>query len=85
MARTITIRYNDEDAFNEVTQNTKKEVEKVVGYLSLWAIHANNKQTVKMFFANNGDVSASYYDNDGKLTYELYGMRGDDGSYSTHS
>lgn len=57
-----------------------------LGYLSSWAIHNPRYYCLKLWIARDGEISASYRETwDGPQTYFICGIRGKDGSYSTHS
>lgn len=83
MRRTVTINFADN--FAEATQETKNEVERAIGYLSLWAYGSPNKSNVVINCGRYGDISARYTDASNQTTYEILAQRRPDGTYSYHS
>lgn len=80
------VQIDKHEEFDTVTVHTQDEVKRVVGYLTLWAIHSERYCTLRLYLDKDGNVNALYKDAKGAVTYEIFGMRNpDDGSYTTHS
>ncbi len=67
---------------------------RTLGYLALWAMPAGDTHgdtsgrysgRVKIYGDRCGDLHAIYHNAKGEATYNIGGVRRDDGTYSTHS
>lgn len=84
--RTIEITLDPE--FMGVTANDlPRHIRAALGYLSYWAIDGIGTYSGKVTVLGDreGNLHANYHNLDGKFTYHLFGLRGEDGSYTFHS
>lgn len=81
--RNITITKHEE--FDDVTAQTRDSVNRVIGYLSLWALHNERYRAVAIYLDKRGEANATYRNDKGEVTYSIFAQRHDDGTYSTHS
>jgi hypothetical protein len=79
--RTITLRV--EDAFAELV--SRRDVDRHIGYLACWGLGRERFANVLIYCGADGNISAHYHDPSGQKTYALFGLRGEDGTYSFHS
>lgn len=86
--RTATIVLS-EGFTNEMERvGNRQEVNKVVGYLVTWAIGSERYAKCNLYGHDNGCIDAIYHsgvNDDGKATYSIAAIRGNDGKYTTHS
>lgn len=68
----------------DVTKN-KENIDKVIGYLALWAIGSERYVNVRIYSDRHRELNAVYTNDEGKTTFVIGGVEGEDGSYSTHS
>lgn len=76
--------FESEMVDNDLTQG---EVERAVGYLSVWALHSSRYCRVYIILGHRPgcEISAEYYDKDDNLTYEIGAVLREDSTYSFHS
>ena len=56
-----------------------------LGHLMFWAFHDKKYNHVSVHGRRDGDINAVYMNDDQTVTYNLYALRQEDGSYSYHS
>jgi hypothetical protein len=82
--RSVDVAWCDE--FTEVTVKTWDEVWKAIGYLSTWGINSDRYGgKVNVYGDPDGNIAACYRNKEDTLTYSLFGLRGEDGTYTFHS
>lgn len=84
MGRTVTLTFDDE--FQNVVIETIGQVYHTIGYLAMWAISSEQRSgNLTIFGDREGNLHARYRNKAGEVTYEIFGMRDENGEYSTHS
>lgn len=80
-----TIRLEITEACEEIILDAPAKFNVAIGYLAIWAHKSDSKTKLSIFGDPNGDLHATYENEQGEVTYTIFGQRGDDGSYSFHS
>lgn len=62
-----------------------KKMCEAIGYLASWAIGAERYHSARLVVDKEGNVDSQVTDKEGNTTYQILGLRADDGSYSFHS
>lgn len=82
--RTVEIHLTEE--FTNIVANTQHHANNCIGYLSMWAIHSERYSgKLTIYGDKDGCLNATYRNKAGDVTYSMYGLRREDGTYSTHS
>lgn len=87
--RTVHLRFTKE--FTDKHSLVDKGVSEAIGYLSVWAAREGCRLTVVRIFGDaDGNLNADYFESAEKMAnnergYEIFGLRGQDGTYSFHS
>lgn len=82
--RTVAVSLSQD--FLSVTAENGKDVSEAIGYLTTWAIGSERHSgRVSLYGDRLGNLHANYRNANDDVSYELYGQRGEDGSYSFHS
>lgn len=84
MSRTIELTLSEE-FLTLASLGTLIEKDRAVGYLCNWAIHSERYCRLTIYGDKEGNLNASYRNAAGEVTYSMFGMRGEDGTYSFHS
>lgn len=82
--RKIELTLTDEfvNATETVAKNT---LHAAIGYLASWAHHNERYQSVTIYGSRSGNLTASYRNAAGEVTYNLLGQLEEGGRYSFHS
>ena len=81
--RTIILGYDE--GFMDAVDGNADKAQAAVGYLASWAIGTPRYYSVSIWGDSRGCLNATYAGIDGEQTYEMLGLRSDDGTYSFHS
>jgi hypothetical protein len=82
--RAVQIHLGDE-FLDAVGGLPNKSVGGALGYLACWAIQSERYKSVVLYGDKDGNIHATYRDGNGEVTYSMFALRAEDGSYSTHS
>lgn len=86
VVREVTMKF--QEGFNEIAINTIEQVHKAIGYLITWAVNSDSeryKGKMTLFGDDNGDLHAAYHNQQGEVTYTIFGQRDEQGHYTFHS
>lgn len=62
-----------------------KELKEAIGYLTTWSITSTRIATVKISWITPQEISATYFNVDNQIVYQLVAIRNADNSYSFNS
>jgi hypothetical protein len=86
--RTVAIRLSEGFIDTMEAKGNRQEVNKVIGYLTTWAIGSERYTHCNLYGHDNGCIDAIYHSGDktdGQPVYAMGAIVADDGTYSTHS